>query len=107
MNFFEFLHITPKEIFMKEEFDEQLFETEIKAILMPVHGLTSDIVHTYESKIDDYKSTVYKIGFPLNLITRTGKNIAKLQFKNTSIYPNKENDIWHRLKRLMFLSRKM
>lgn len=92
---------------MKEDFDEQLFQTEIKAVLMPVHGLSTDIVHTYESKIDFQRGTVYKLGFPLNLFTRKGKRIAEIHFKNSSIHPNKENIIWHRLKRLMLLSRKI
>ena len=92
---------------MKEKFDEELFQAELKAVLMPVHGLSNEIVHSYHSKIDDYKNTTYKIGFPLNLISRTGKTITLLKFKNSSIHPNRENIIWHRIKRLMSLSKKI
>ena len=92
---------------MKEKFDEELFQAELKAVLMPVHGLSNEIVHSYHSNVDDYKNSTYKIGFPLNLTSRRGKIITRLKFKNSSIHPNRENIIWHRIKRLISLSRKI
>lgn len=92
---------------MEKEFDKELFETEMKVVLMTVHGLSTDIVYTYKSRIDETKKEYYKLGFPIELFTKNGKSISQLKFKNNPIEPNRENTVWHRLKRIMFLSRKI
>jgi hypothetical protein len=92
---------------MEKEFDKELFETEMKAVLLTVHGLSTDIVYTYKSRIDETKKEYYRLGFPLELFTKSGKIVSQLKFKKNPIESNIENTIWHRLKRIMFLSRKI
>ena len=56
---------------MEKEFDKELFETEMKAVLLTVHGLSTDIVYTYKSRIDE---SIKKSGLKDACRTAVGKS---------------------------------